>query len=156
MPGKKIIAGLVGWLLLSFLAGGFGSLFPPGEWYAGLLKPPWTPPNWLFGPVWTLLYIMMAIAAWLLWRNGGFSAHKKALIFFTGQLVLDAFWSYLFFGLHSPGFAFAEIILLWAVILLTVVLFYRRNHTAGWLLVPYLLWVSFAAALNLAIWRLNG
>jgi translocator protein len=148
--------GLVGWLLVVAVAAWFGSQFMPGAWYAGLEKPAWTPPSWLFGPVWTLLYVAMAIAAWLVWRERGFSGAPVALGLFLLQLSLNAAWSWLFFGLQRPDLAFAEIVVLWGAILATLTAFGRIRAAAGWLLAPYLAWVTFAAALNFAIWRLNA
>lgn len=127
----------------------------PGEWYAQLKKPLWNPPGWIFGPVWTALYIMMAIAAWLIWRSGGFSARRKALMLFLLQLLLNAAWSPLFFGLHQPALAFVEIVLLWLAILATLLVFWKVQRRAGVLLLPYLAWVSFAAVLNFTLWQLN-
>lgn len=153
-------AGLAVSLAACFAAAGLGSLFTEpavGTWYAGLRKPAWTPPNWLFGPVWTLLYILMAVAAWLVWRGRGFTAETTtALSVFGAHLVLNALWSILFFGMKRPGAAFAEIILLWCSILAAALLFRRVEPTASWLLAPYLLWVTFAAALNFKVWRLNA
>jgi benzodiazapine receptor len=126
----------------------------PG-WYAGLVKPSWTPPSWVFGPVWISLYILMGVAAWLVWRRGGFTAATLPLALFLVQLALNALWSPLFFGLKMPGVALADIVLLWLAILATLVSFWGVSATAGWFLVPYLLWVSYAAALNFAIWRAN-
>jgi benzodiazapine receptor len=123
-------------------------------WYAGLRKPTWTPPNSLFGPVWTALYIAMAIAAWLVWRQVGLTA--APMKFFLLQLLLNVAWSGLFFALRSPGWAFGDIVLLWLAILATSMEFWRVAPLAGWLLVPYLVWVSYAAALNFSIWRLNA
>ena len=150
------ILSLGGWLLLCFAAAAFGSLFMPGEWYAQLKKPAWNPPNWIFGPVWTALYTMMAVAAWLVWRRGGFAAQRVPLGWFVLQLLLNAAWSPLFFGWHRPGLAFAEIVLLWLALLGTVRAFWRVQRGAGALLLPYLAWVTFAAGLNFAVWRLNG
>ena len=150
------VLGAVGWFVVCFAAAGVGSMFVPGTWYQSLVKPAWTPPSWLFGPVWTLLYGMMAAAAWLVWKRHGFSGALVPLAVFVVQLVLNAIWSWLFFGLHRPGLAFAEIVLLWLAIGATLVLFWRIERPAGTLLVPYLAWVSFAAVLNLALWRLNG
>lgn len=146
---------LAGWLLLSFSAAALGGLFMPGEWYAGLRKPSWNPPNWIFGPVWTALYTMMAIAAWLIWKRGGFSGQRKALTWFLLQLLLNALWSPLFFGMKNPALAFVDIVLLWLALLATVLAFWKARRLAGVLLVPYLLWVTFASALNLALWQLN-
>ncbi|MCX8090813.1 MAG: tryptophan-rich sensory protein [Verrucomicrobiae bacterium] len=141
--------------MASFAAATFGGFFSPGEWYASLQKPSWTPPPWVFGPVWTVLYTMMAVAAWLVWRQGGFAAQRRPLGLFVIQLALNASWTPLFFGLRRPDLAFAEIVLLWVAIAATLAAFRRVSVTAAWLLVPYLAWVSFAAALNFALWRLN-
>lgn len=148
--------GLMGWLLLCFAASAMGALFMPGEWYAALAKPAWNPPGWIFGPVWTILYAMMAVAAWLVWQRGGWAAQGRPLRLFLVQLALNALWSPIFFGLHEPGLAFAEMILLWLAIGVTLVRFWRVHRAAAWLLVPYLAWVSFAAVLNGTLWRLNG
>lgn len=152
--GRKAL-GLAGWLLLCFAAAAFGSLFMPGEWYAQLNKPTWNPPNWIFGPVWTALYTMMAIAAWLVWRRGGFAAQRLPLGLFLSQLFLNALWSPLFFGLHNPALALAEIVFLWLAILGTLLAFWKVHRGAGLLLVPYLAWVTFAAMLNFTLWQLN-
>ncbi len=128
----------------------------PGEWYASLRKPSWNPPGWIFGPVWTALYAMMAVAAWLVWRRGGFAAQRRPLGWFLAQLALNAAWTPLFFGLHWPGVAFAEIVLLWLAIVATLAAFRRVSRTATLLLVPYLLWVTFATVLNFTLWRLNA
>ena len=153
-PGKTIL-GLCGWVLLCFAAASPGALSPPGEWYAALQKPSWNPPGWIFGPVWSALYTMMAVAAWLVWRRGGFAAQGRPLGAFLAQLALNALWTPLFFGLHRPGVAFAEILLLWLAIAWTIALFWRVQRAAAWLLVPYLAWVGFAAVLNGTLWRLN-
>jgi benzodiazapine receptor len=152
---SRQIVGLSLWIVITFLAAGFGAQFQPGEWYAQLVKPSWTPPNWVFAPVWTVLYLLMAIAAWLVWRPQGFAAARLALILFQVQLGLNALWSWLFFGQQRPGLAVIDITLLWLAILLTLLAFWRRDSFAGLLLLPYLAWVSYAAALNFAIWRLN-
>lgn len=146
---------LAGWLLLTFAAAALGGLFMPGEWYSRLQKPVWNPPNWIFGPVWTALYIAMAVAAWLVWRHGGWTAQRPALGWFLVQLGLNALWTPLFFGLRNPGLAFAEIVLLWLAILATLRAFWVAHRLAGALLLPYLAWVSFAAALNYTLWQLN-
>ncbi|MBM4069716.1 MAG: tryptophan-rich sensory protein [Planctomycetes bacterium] len=125
-----------------------------GEWYANLPKPSWNPPNWVFGPVWTVLYCGMAVAAWLVWSRQG-RDRKVAMLLFGLQLCLNAVWSALFFGLRSPGLALADIILLWLAILATILAFRRVSAMAAALLIPYLAWVSFAVALNAAIWRMN-
>ena len=144
--------GLVGWLVLCFGAAGVGARFKPGAWYAALRKPSWTPPGWLFAPVWTLLYAMMAVAAWLVWRETGLS---REIGLFVLQLALNAAWTWLFFGLKRPGLALADIVLLWLAILATHLAFEHVRPLAGWLLIPYLAWVTFAAALNGAVWWLN-
>lgn len=146
---------LGGFLLLTFAVAAFGAAFPPGEWYANLNKPSWNPPNWVFGPVWTALYAMIAVAGWrICTRHGGFATPQMAL--WSVQLVLNGLWSWIFFGMHRPFLAFIEISLLWQAILGTIVLFAARDRLAAWLLGPYLAWVSFAAALNFEIWRLNA
>ncbi|MDH7504189.1 MAG: tryptophan-rich sensory protein [Verrucomicrobiota bacterium] len=146
---------LAGWLILCFAAAAIGSLFMPGDWYAQLKKPLWNPPSWIFGPVWTALYILMAIAAWLVWMRGGFPAQTKPLVAFAVQLGFNAIWSPLFFGLRSPGLAFADILFLWVALLITIRSFWKTRPVAGALLIPYAAWASFAAALNYTIWQLN-
>ena len=151
--------GLAVSMLICFGAAGLGSLLTTpsiGGWYTALLKPSWTPPNWVFGPVWTALYLAMAIAAWLVWRRAGFAGAKLALALFAAQLILNVCWSAIFFSAHLPGLAFAELVVLWLLILATLVAFWPLSRTAGWLMLPYLLWVAFAGALNYAIWRLNA
>lgn len=156
VPSLRQGVGLIGWLLVSFAAAAFGGLFAPGEWYASLKKSAWNPPGWVFGPLWTALYAMMAVAAWLVWRRDGFAAQRRPLVLFLAQLALNAAGTPLFFGLRRPGLAFADIVLLWLAIVGTLVAFRRVSRTAAWLLVPYSAWVSFAAALNYALWRLNS
>jgi translocator protein len=151
----RAVLALGGWLVASFSAATLGAFFSPGEWYAALAKPSWNPPAWLFGPVWSALYTMMAVAAWLVWKRGGFAGQRRPLALFLTQLTLNAAWSPLFFGLQWPGVAFAEILLLWLAILATLVSFLSVNKVAGWLLSPYLAWVSFAAVLNFTLWRMN-
>lgn len=150
--------GLMVAIVVCFAAAGIGSLATVGAiptWYAALHKPSWNPPNWIFGPVWSLLYLMMAVAAWQVWRTAGWSGARLALGLFAIQLVLNVGWSVVFFGLHRPGWAFVEIVVLWCAILATLLLFRPISPLAALLLVPYLAWVSFASALNFAIWRLN-
>lgn len=135
---------------------GFATSRGVAEWYPTLVKPAFTPPSWLFGPVWTLLYIAMGVAAFLVWRCGlATPGVAAALIAFAVQLALNGLWSLLFFGARAPGVAFIEIIALWLAIVVTVALFWRLSTTAGALLLPYLAWVSFAAVLNGSIWALN-
>lgn len=131
------------------------SRFEPGIWYQTLAKPAWTPPDWIFAPVWTILYTIMGLAAWLIWRQGGIAVAGLPLSVFVIQLVLNGLWSWIFFGQRNIGLAFAEIVLLWILILVALIIFWKRQALAGILLLPYLLWVGFAAILNYAIWRLN-
>ena len=139
------------------LAGILGSFFTisaiPG-WYATLAKPVLNPPGWIFGPVWTTLYLLMGISLWLIWKSDS-KEKKRAVWLFLAQLVLNAIWSPVFFGGQSIGGALAIIVLLWAAIVLTILVFTKISKTAAWLLVPYILWVSFAMYLNFAIWLLN-
>lgn len=134
----------------AFIAG----RFRPGAWYAALAKPPWTPPGWLFAPVWFLLYLSIAVAGWLVWRAVRPVA-VLPLALWVAQLVLNAAWSWLFFGLHRPEAALADIIVLLVLILAFTVAAYRVSRVAAWLVVPYALWVLFATVLNAAIVRLN-
>jgi len=152
--GRSLVA-FVLILAVTFFAPALGSFSMPGAWYASLNKPSWNPPAWIFGPVWTALYTMMAVAAWLVWRRGGWPSQRRPLTLYLGQLALNAAWTPLFFGLKNPGFAFAEIFLLLIAIAVTVNAFRRTSHAAALLLMPYLAWVSFAAFLNFSIWRLN-
>ncbi|WP_169978893.1 TspO/MBR family protein [Tautonia rosea] len=155
----RTVLTLIGFLLVCFAAAGLGGLFTSqgiGPWYDSLNKPRWTPPNTLFGPVWTALYAGMAVAAWLVWRRVGWSGGRVALGLFTVQLALNIAWSGLFFGARRPDLAAVEIVLLWAAILATLIAFLPISRPAGVLMLPYLLWVSFATALNLAIWQLNS
>lgn len=123
------------------------------SWYRRLDKPPWTPPDRVFGPVWSLLYGAQAVAAWLVWRSGGRRA--PALQLYGAQLALNLGWTLLFFGLRRPGWAVLEIAALWVAIAATVATFRRRSRAAAWLLLPYLAWVTFALALTVAVWRRN-
>lgn len=130
-----------------------GQAFPPGEWYASLKRPSIAPPNWIFGVVWTILYVMIAVAGWLLWER---ARGSWAMRFWFVQLALNIAWSWLFFGLHRPDLALAEIVVLWLTIGATVLLAWLLVRGAAWLLIPYWLWVSFATALNFEFWRLNA
>lgn len=145
---------------ISALAGAIGSVFTTPSiptWYAELVKPALNPPAWVFGPVWSALFALMGIAAFLIWKKGWDRRDVKiALGIFLGQLVLNTFWSIIFFGLHSPGGAFIEIIFLWFAILAAIIAFAKISKLAAWLLVPYILWVSFAGYLNVSIWMLNS
>jgi tryptophan-rich sensory protein len=146
-------------IVICQLAGLIGSFFTSPaiqSWYAALRKPAFTPPNWLFAPVWTTLFLLMGVSLFLVWRKPvSMPKVRTALVIFAVQLALNVLWSILFFGLRSPLAGFIEILILWAVILLTIVNFYRLSSTAGMLLIPYILWVSFAAFLNFSLWRLN-
>jgi benzodiazapine receptor len=152
---KKFMA-LPGFLLLSFAAALVGALFLPGEWYASLAKPAWNPPDWVFGPVWTVLYTLIGVSGWLAWQSRAAGHGGPAFWFFGAQLVLNAAWSWLFFGLHLPGLALVDILALWLAILATVAAFWRLSRVSALMLLPYLCWVGFAAMLNLALWRLNS
>jgi translocator protein len=147
--------GLIGWIGISFVPALVGAQATDPAWYEALEQPVWAPPSWLFGPVWTVLYLLMGIAAWLVWRRGGFREATVALGLFLVQLAFNAAWSWIFFGLRRPELAFAEIVVLWVLILATTVAFWRHHRLAAALLVPYLLWVAYAAVLNFALWRLN-
>lgn len=153
----RIWFGLVGFLVVVFAAASFGAIFQPGAWYAGLEKPSFNPPSWVFAPVWTVLYVMMAVAAWLVWKDRGtLAAAAVPLAAWLVQLVLNALWSWLFFGQHRMGLALVDMVALWFAIIVTIALFWRVRHLAAWLLVPYLAWVSFAMVLNTSLWRLNS
>ena len=146
-------------VLACLAVGGISGYLTTSEittWYATLHKPSFNPPNYLFAPVWTTLYILMAISFWLIWKSDTSKDLKnKAMLFFCIQLALNFFWSIIFFNLHQPGYAFAEIILMWIFIFLSMYAFHPISKTAAYLLIPYLCWVSFAAVLNYSIWQLN-
>lgn len=144
---------LVTWLAISFVPALIGFRFPAPEYYARLQKPSWAPPGWLFGPVWTVVYALMGIAAWLVAAKGGSS--RTPLVLWSAQLGLNATWTPVFFGLRAPGLALVNIVLLWLALVGTVSAFFSRRPLAGALLIPYLAWVSFATALNFEIWRRN-
>jgi translocator protein len=159
MTPKYQLFGLIVLIGICFAVAGIGGAVTTpkiGNWYATLTKPNWNPPDWVFGPVWSILYFCMAVAAWLVWRQDGFAVAKLPLILFGVQLVLNVLWSCLFFGLRSPGLAILDVLLLWVAIAATMATFWQRSIIAGILFVPYLAWVSFASVLNFAIWRLNG
>ena len=157
MSSTKPAVGLIGWLALSFVAAAVGAAasVQAATFYQQLLQPAWAPPSSVFGPVWSVLYALMGISAWLVWREGGWRRRRGALTLFVVQLAINALWSWLFFGWHQGALAFADIVLLWVLIVATIVGFWRVWPLAGALLVPYLCWVSFAAALNFAVWHLN-
>jgi translocator protein len=146
-------------VLLCQFAGAVGSVFTASslaDWYTLLEKPVFSPPSWVFFPVWTLLYILMGISLYIVWEKGPQDREVKfGLIIFSIQLVLNSLWSFLFFGLRSPYYGFVEIIFLWFAIFLTIVQFRKISKTASYLLVPYIIWVSFAALLNYYLWTLN-
>lgn len=154
---SKTLFGLVGWLVVVFFAAGIGAAasIHAGTFYAQLIRPEWAPPGWLFGPVWTFLYALMGIAAWLIGRAGSYRAVRIALVLFLAQLALNALWSWLFFGWFRGALAFADIVVLLTLIVATVFAFWRIRPLAAALLLPYLLWVSFAAVLNYSVWQLN-
>lgn len=157
-PAKQalLLAAFVG---VCLTAGAIGSLATAPQiptWYAGLAKPDWNPPSWVFAPVWTSLYILMGFAGWNVWRKVGELRWTSPFGVYWAQLGLNALWSFLFFGMEAPGLAFAEILLLWVMILLTMRVFALYSKAAVWLMLPYLAWVSFAAVLNFTIWRLNS
>jgi tryptophan-rich sensory protein len=154
---KKQIIGLLAWLCVSFIAAAIGSAasIHAGSFYTQLVRPDWAPPPNIFGPVWTVLYALMGTAAWMVWRVGKFHGARNALILFLAQLAVNALWSWLFFGWHLGAMAFADIIVLWVLIVATLIAFWRVRPLAGALLVPYLLWVGFAATLNYSVWQLN-
>jgi tryptophan-rich sensory protein len=153
----KQILGLAAWLAVTFLAAAIGGAasIQADSFYAELVQPSWAPSSWVFGPVWSALYVSMGVAAWLVWRVDGFRSTRMALNLFLAQLVFNSLWSWLFFAWHRGALAFADILLLWILIAATIVGFLRVRAAAGWLLVPYLLWVTFATALNYALWKLN-
>ena len=154
---KTQVFGLLGWLAASFVAGGIGAIASAGAgaFYGQLSKPTWAPPAWLFGPVWSVLYVLIGVAAWLVWRKHGFRLASTALLLFGAQLLANALWTWLFFIWHLGAIALAEIIVLWLLIGATVLAFWRLERLAAIMLLPYFAWVSFASALTLSLWRLN-
>lgn len=157
-PRAYSLLALGGFLAATYLVAVVSSVFTVTAvttWYAALVKPGFNPPNQLFGPVWTLLYTLMAIAAWLVWKQPDSPLRTAALVLFAIQLGLNFAWSFVFFWAHQLGLSVIEIALLWVGILGTMLLFFRLSRVAGWMFVPYLAWVSFAALLNFSIWRLN-
>lgn len=147
-----VLAGFIGLCLAVGIIAGLVTAPAVIEWYPTLAKPSWTPPSWLFAPAWTVLYILMAVAAWLVWKAGN---AKAALILFFGQLLLNLAWSVLFFGARSPGLGLIDVTAMWLAIAATIFAFAFRSRLAAFLMVPYLCWVSFAAALNASIFMLN-
>jgi translocator protein len=164
MKNKKRTYKKINWkrlifsIFLAHLAGIIGSLFTANNvatWYSTIIKPEFSPPNWIFGPIWLTLYTLMGIAFYLVWQSKNSTTKRIAMKLFIIQLILNTLWSIIFFGLHNITFAFIEIILLWLAIIGTTIYFFRISKPAGWLLIPYLLWVTFAAFLNFSIMILN-
>jgi len=154
--GLASLIGLLFSLMLVAAIAAVGGQFSPDAWYQGIAKPSWTPPGGLFGPVWTFLYASMAVAAWLVWREHYTRIATSALGVYILQLILNAIWSWVFFGLHQIGVALADLIVLWIFIVTTTVMFWKVRPVAGILLFPYVAWVTFAGILNYAIWILNA
>ena len=157
LPKSHDTLGLFYWLLVAYAAaavGGFASA-NAGGFYRELVRPSWAPPGWLFGPVWSVLYGLMGISAWLVWRAQGFAGARNALLLFFVQLAVNALWTWLFFVWRQGAMAFGEIMFLWLLIVANIVLFWRVRKFAALILVPYAAWVSFACVLTFAIWRLN-
>lgn len=158
MTGCKQWTCLIVFIAICLGAGGLGAMVTTPEidgWYRTITKPSWNPPDYVFGPVWTTLFVLMAIAAWIVWKPAGLQNAKTPLALFAVQLALNVAWSWVFFGMHQPGWAFVEIVVLWLAIVATTVAFFRCSKMAGCLLFPYLAWVSFAGILNFMIWQLN-
>ena len=155
LPRQAI--GLAGWLALTFTAAAIGAFasVQAGTFYLQLLRPAWAPPGWLFGPVWSVLYLLMGIAAWLVWRAQGWRGAGLALGLFVVQLAVNALWTWLFFVWHQGAWALVEIVLLWGLIVGTIAAFWPHHKIAALMLLPYLAWVSFATALTYAMWTLN-
>ena len=151
------LLGLAGWLLVTFAAAALGAFASrdAGAFYGTLARPEWAPPGWLFAPVWSALYLLMGIAAWLVWKARGFRGARAALVLFLVQLAANALWTWLFFAWRLGAAAFVEILVLWTLIVATIVTFWRVRPAAGALLLPYLGWVTFAAGLAWTVWRMN-
>ena len=154
---RQQFLGLIAWLALTFVAAWLGAIASTQaeDFYASLAKPDWAPPGWLFGPVWTDLYVLMAVAAWLVWRRTESRLSRLALALFVAQLGANALWTWLFFVWRQGAWAFVEVLALWCLIALCLVSFWRHSRVAAALLTPYLAWVSFATALTWATWRAN-
>lgn len=154
---KQKFLGLAAWLVVSFAASAVGAVatIRASEFYGELMQPEWAPPAAVFGPVWTVLYALMGIAVWLVWQSGGLQKQRVAIGLFLAQLAVNALWSWLFFAWSLGALAFIDILFLITLVVATIVCFWRVRPLAGLLLVPYLLWISFAAALNYSIWHLN-
>ena len=156
-PQMNQALGFAAWLLLCFAVGAVGAFASAnaGAFYGQLVRPAWAPPGWLFGPVWSVLYLSMAVAAWLVWRTPSADGNRGAFALFITQLAVNALWSWLFFAWRMGSWALADIVLMWLLIACTIVAFWRIQPLAGMLLLPYLAWVSFAGALNAWLWRAN-
>jgi benzodiazapine receptor len=154
---RRPLLGLAGWLALTFAASALGALASADApaFYARLVKPAWAPPASWFGPVWSVLFVLMGLAAWLVWRRAGFGGARVALALYVVQLAFNVAWSWLFFASRQGGWALADVLLLWLLIAATAVAFWRHHRVASVLLWPYLAWVTFASALNVTLWRLN-
>lgn len=154
--GRRLL-GLFGWLALVFVAGAIGALasISAADFYMHLDRPAWAPPAGLFGPAWTTLYLLMAVAAWLVWRPRGFAGARSALWLFIVQLAFNALWTWVFFEWRRGALAFVVVVVLWLLIAATLVAFWRQQRLAGMLLLPYLAWVSFASALTWSVWQRN-
>ena len=156
LQGSSIL-GLLGWIAITAAAAAAGSIAAANsrEFYASLQRPAWAPPGWVFGPVWSVLYLLMAVAAWMVWQARNFVGARVALVLFLVQLALNALWTWFFFAWQQGGLAFVDVILVWVVVAMTLNMFWRVRPLAGALLVPYLAWVSFATALTYAVWKAN-
>ncbi|HEX5041878.1 MAG TPA: TspO/MBR family protein [Candidatus Polarisedimenticolaceae bacterium] len=156
-PAPRQVLGLLGWLIVSFSAAAIGAMASAnaGAFYGQLVRPAWAPPAWLFAPVWTILYALMGVAAWLVWRVHGFKEGRTALALFVLQLGANALWSWVFFVWRQGALALVEVLVLWCLIVATVASFRRLHPLAAALLLPYLAWVTFASALTFSVWRLN-
>lgn len=154
---RKQLVGLIFWLVLCYTTSFIGAIasIQAKSFYTQLIQPSWAPQPTIFGPVWSTLYALMAVAAWFVWRNGGFRSNFTSLSLFLLQLVLNGLWSWMFFAWYQGALAFVNILLLWIFLLLTLITFWRVRPLAGVLLIPYLLWVSFASFLSYALWKLN-
>jgi len=148
--------GFLGFCAAVIAVASTGAIFRPGDWYKGLKKPSWCPPDWLFGPAWTVIYLTIAVAGWLIWRDFGLAKASGAFTLYFLQLLLNMLWSPLFFGLKRPDIAMAELVVLWFAIAATIAAFWSLVEIAALLLLPYFAWVTFAGALNFALWRLNA
>jgi benzodiazapine receptor len=155
--GTRKWLGLLAWIVVAFIPAAMGAFVDTGPWYDSLDRPAWTPPSWVFGPVWTLLYLLMGIAAWRVWVTHGFVGRRArfALVLFLVHLVFNGLWTWLFFGLHLLTAAAVEIVILWVMILALVVLFWKLDRVAGLLFLPYLLWVTYAVTLGIGFAVMN-